>query len=127
MGQSLSYNGNQDSAARRSTRIATDVLVEIQGESFVYAGQTLMVNAHGALVKIAAPLKAGDQVVIYVHNSGKSGRARVVFVDGKSSEFGVELEQPENIWGVTLPPEDWQNESQPARDSSSLSGRAGSS
>lgn len=105
MGQSLDYN---DSASRRSTRIATDVLVEIQGESFAYAGQTLTVNAHGALVRIAAPLKIGDQVVLYVQSTGMSAGARVVFADGDSSQFGVELETPENIWGVSVPPDDWQ-------------------
>jgi hypothetical protein len=50
------------STPRRSTRIAADVLIEIQGERFAYAGETITVNLHGALVRIAAPLKLGDRI-----------------------------------------------------------------
>lgn len=108
MGQSINYAGDKDYASRRSTRIAHDVLVEVQGERFAYAGETLMVNLHGALIRIAAPLKIGDRIVLYVQNTGKSAEAHIVFADEDSSQFGMELEHPENIWGVIIPPEDWQ-------------------
>src|SRR5690349_879258 len=47
------------STPRRSTRVAADVLIEVQGEKFVWAGETVIVNLHGALVRVAAPLKLG--------------------------------------------------------------------
>ena len=93
--------------ARRSTRIATDVLVELQGEGFAYAGKTVTLNLHGALVHVLAPLKLGDRVTLHVHLTGKSAPAGVVFVDEAASEFGIELDVTDNIWGVAMPPADW--------------------
>ena len=99
------------STPRRSTRIAADmaadVLIEVQGERFAYAGETVTVNLHGALVRIAAPLKLGDRVTVHVHRTGKSAVAGIVFADYEVSQFGIELERPENIWGVATPPSDW--------------------
>jgi hypothetical protein len=95
------------SAARRSTRIPTDVLVEVQGEGFAYAGETLTVNRHGALVRTSAPLNLGDRLTIHVPQTGKSTNGSVVFADYQLSRFGIELDAPENIWGVAAPPADW--------------------
>lgn len=95
------------STPRRSTRIASDVLIEVQGERYASAGETVTVNLHGALVTISAPLKLGDRITIYVHRTGKSASAVIVFADDVLSLFGVELERPENIWGVAVPPSDW--------------------
>lgn len=97
----------KNSALRRSTRISADVLVEVKGEKFAYAGETVTINLHGALVRIAAPLKLGDQVNVYVHHTRKSARGAIVFADYGASRFGIELEDPENIWGVAAPPSDW--------------------
>ena len=97
----------KNSAQRRSTRIPTDVLVEVQGEGFAYAGETITVNLHGALVRIAAPLKRGDQVTVHVHRTGRSAAGSVVFANDASRQFGIELQNPENIWGITPPPHDW--------------------
>jgi len=92
---------------RRSTRLPLDVLVEVQGDGFAYAGETITVNLHGGLIRISAPLNVADRVTVYVHRTGKSARGVVVFADTGSSEFGLELERPENIWGITSPPRDW--------------------
>lgn len=99
--------------SRRSTRVATDVQValdvvmEMSGGNSRYAGKTVKVNLHGALLTTVAPLKLGDQLTVHVHLTGKSARARVVFAKDDSSQFGIELGTPENIWGVALPPQDW--------------------
>lgn len=108
MGQVSDVDGDKDYASRRSTRIAHDVLVEVKGESFVYAGETLLVNLHGALIRIAAPLHLGDRIVLHVQNTGQSAEALIVFADDGASQFGLELENPQNIWGITMPPDDWQ-------------------
>ena len=99
--------------SRRSTRVATDVQValdvvmEVPGENARYAGKTLTVNLHGALLTTIAPLKLGDQLTVHVHLTGKSAQAKVVFAKNDLSQFGIELGTPENIWGVALPPQDW--------------------
>ena len=102
----LSQAKNSD--LRRSTRIPADfnVLLEMQGEEFAYAGETITVNLHGALVRIAAPLKHEDRVTIHVHRTGKAVPASIVFADDARSQFGIELENPENVWGVATPPSD---------------------
>lgn len=98
----------KNSFPRRSTRIPTDVLVEVHGDGFAYAGETITVNLHGALVRIAAPLKCGDRVTLHVHDTGKSATGAVVFANDRMSQFGIELGNPENIWGVAEPPTDWE-------------------
>ncbi len=99
------------SPPRRSTRVATDIVVELKGEKFAYAGQTVSVNLHGGLIRTAAPLELGAVVTVYVHRSGKSAPARVVFRSpSEPFEYGIELEQPENIWGIAPSPEDWSPE-----------------
>lgn len=98
----------ENSPNRRSTRVATDVVVEVQGEKFAYAGKTVTVNLHGALIRTAAKLEVGTPISIHVHSTGKSTIARVVFVSSEdSSLYGVELKYPENVWGIDDPPSDW--------------------
>src|SRR5437762_1404994 len=63
------------STPRRSTRVAADILIEVQGDRFAYAGETVTVNLHGALIRIAAPLKLEDRITLYVHSTGKSADA----------------------------------------------------
>ena len=94
--------------SRRSTRVKTDVFVELQGEKFVYAGETVTVNLHGALVRVSFPLTVGDRIVLHVHLTGKSATATVVFADSDLSQYGIELDTPNNIWGIALPPSDWE-------------------
>jgi PilZ domain len=95
----------KSSAQRRSTRIPTNVHVEVQSAGSAYAGETITVNAHGALVRLAAPLKLGDRITLHVERTGKSAPASVVFAN--LSQFGIELQKPENIWGIAAPPTDW--------------------
>jgi hypothetical protein len=95
--------------ARRSTRIETDVLIEVQGAGFAYAGETLRVSLHGALIRTSAPLEVGTPVRVYVHRTGKSADAHIVsVVEGSGSRYGIELDRPSNIWGVASTPSDWK-------------------
>jgi len=93
---------------RRSTRIETDVLIELQGDRCAYAGQTVTVNLHGALVRTSAPLQIGTAIVVYVHSTGKSALAHVVSATHESfPRYGIELDHPANIWGISDTPSDW--------------------
>jgi hypothetical protein len=95
----------KNSAQRRSTRIPMNLHVQVESAGFASAGETITVNAHGALVRVAAPLKLGDQITLRIQRTGKSASAAVVFAN--LSQFGIELQEPENIWGVAVPPPDW--------------------
>ena len=95
--------------SRRSSRMKCDVLVELQGERIAYAGETVVVNLHGALIRTSAILELGNLVTIHVQQTGKVAPGRVVFASyEKSPHYGVELDKPANIWGLTDPPADWR-------------------
>jgi hypothetical protein len=94
--------------ARRSTRIETDVLIEVQGNGFAYAGETVRVSLHGALIRTSASLEVGTPVTVYVHRTGRSAQALIVsVVHDSTSRYGIELDRPGNIWGVSAAPSDW--------------------
>lgn len=96
--------------SRRSSRVRLDVLLEVQDEKFAFAGQTLVVNLHGALIRTSAALKVGNAVTIHVHQTGKVAAGRIVFASYEDSpHYGVELQQPGDIWGLTDPSADWGN------------------
>ena len=64
--------------------------------------------SYGALLKTLVPLNLGTLIKLHVHLTGKSADARVVFVSNKEAlHFGIALDRPENIWGISLTPTDW--------------------
>ena len=100
---------NDATVARRSTRIETDVLIEVQGDGFAYAGETERVSLHGALIRTSAPLEVGTPVTVYVHRTGRSAPAHIVsMVQDHGSRYGIELDHPSNIWGISATPPDWR-------------------
>jgi hypothetical protein len=77
-------------------------------EPLSFDGETIIVNRHGALIFCTTPLRAGLEIEICVIITDKRAKAKVVYVDPKRPEVcGIELEKPENIWGVSFPPDDW--------------------
>jgi hypothetical protein len=86
-------------------------VVDAAGSGSVYLGVTIVVNLHGALIRLPRPLKAGTSVILKVYITGKECPARVVHIDPDNSmTCGIELDKPRNIWGVSLPPSDWEEE-----------------
>ena len=95
---------------RRSTRVRLKVAIEAQGiaDPLNCEGETAVVNLHGAFISTAIALRVGMTIDIHVVVTGKRARATVIYVDRKQPRFcGVALDQSQNIWGVSLPPEDW--------------------
>jgi len=100
--------------SRRSTRVPLKVVISVEGgaDNLTCEGETIVVNLHGALLITAVPLSEGMRISIQVFLTGKGSKARVAYVDPKDPKrCGIELEQPQNIWGVPLPPEDWMEPS----------------
>ena len=95
--------------SRRSTRVPLRVVIDVRGsaEKLVCEGETIVVNLHGALISTPIPLTVGMRVVVHVYLTDKRAPARVVYMD--SEHCGIELDQPRNIWGVSLPPPDWRD------------------
>ena len=98
---------------RRSTRVSLKVTIEVHGvsEPLTCEGETILVNLHGALISTAVALKIGTIVKIQVYLTGKTSQAMVCYVDPEQPlHCGVALATPENIWGISLPPDDWHEE-----------------
>jgi hypothetical protein len=69
----------------------------------------IVVNLHGALIATTIGLSVGMRISIYVHLTDKRSAACVVYVDPANAlHCGMELETARNIWGVSLPSEDWE-------------------
>ena len=100
--------------SRRSTRVALKVVITVEGgaESRTCEGETIVVNLHGALIATALGLTSGMRISIHVYLTDKRAAARVVYIDPKNPlHCGIELDEPRNIWGVSLPPDDWDETS----------------
>ena len=97
--------------SRRSTRVRLKVRIEALGmsEPVTSEGETLVVNLHGALILTAVALRVGIKIWIHVLHTEKRALADVVYIDPDHPRHcGINLEKPENIWGLTLTPDDWQ-------------------
>jgi len=100
--------------SRRSTRVALKVVITVEGgaESRTCDGETIVVNLHGALIATAIGLSSGMRISIYVYLTDKRAAARVVYIDPKNPlRCGIELDEPRNIWGVSVPPDNWDETS----------------
>jgi hypothetical protein len=100
--------------ARRSTRVPLKVVIAAQGisESLRCDGETIVVSRHGALICTGVSLRVGMQIEIHVILTDKRAPAKVVYVDPERPRVcGVALAHPENIWGVSFPPDDWHEDS----------------
>ena len=97
--------------SRRSTRVQLKVRIEAQGltEPLTCEGETIVVNLHGARMSTTMPLRVGMRIEIHVTLTDKRALAQVVYVDPDFPRHcGIGLEKPENIWGVSLVPDDWK-------------------
>jgi hypothetical protein len=101
---------------RRSHRLLLQVTVRVRGKDvqqqlFLEEAQTLVVNAHGGLITLAAEIRVGDKIVLMNKGTDEQETAAVVFIgplmDGKR-EVGFEFERAAgHFWGVAFPPADW--------------------
>lgn len=99
-----------DRESRRSTRVRLKVRIEALGvsEPLTCEGETLVVNLHGALILTTVALRVGMKIGIHVFLTGKRAIADVVNVDPEQPRHcGITLEKPENVWGLSSPPDDW--------------------
>ena len=102
---------------RRSSRVFKRVLVNAEGKNllgrkFHESCQTIVVNAHGALLYLKAELAVGAMVVLSNPFTQEDQECRVVFIGDdveKGQRVGVEFLSPApHFWGVDFtPPEDW--------------------
>jgi hypothetical protein len=95
---------------RRTSRVPLKVVIAIEGdtETRTCDGETIVVNLQGALIATTVGLSTGMRISIHVYLTDKRAAARVVYIDPKNPlHCGIALDEPRNIWGVPLPPNDW--------------------
>ena len=104
--------------SRRSTRVRIKVRIEALGvsEPLTCEGETVVVNLHGALILTAVALRVGMKIGIHVLLTDERAIADVVYVDPEHPRHcGINLEKPQNIWGLSSPPDDWhERDTEPA-------------
>ena len=100
--------------SRRSSRVPLKVVIAIEdgAQGRTCGGETIVINLHGALMATAIGLTTGMKISIHVYLTDKRAAATVVYIDPKNVlHCGIELAEPCNIWGVPLPPDDWEETS----------------
>jgi len=105
---------------RRSTRVFTRIPVRAAGKStdgrkFKENSQTIVVNAHGALLYLQEPLEMGADIVLINPVTEEEQECRVVYIGDMSEKghrIGVEFNSPApHFWGVDFAPVDWPGRS----------------
>jgi hypothetical protein len=116
---------SSENRRRRSQRaiLKLPVMVRSGGSppsaAFEEATQTLVVNAHGALIAIAGKVEKGQELRLTNHRTREELQCHVVYVgpvSGGKTQVGVEFDKPSpDFWRMTFPPDDWTaSEPEPA-------------
>jgi hypothetical protein len=105
-----------DTGRRRSMRVLLSVPIQVSGkdkdqQDIDEETRTLVVNAHGALISLAAKVTPGQQITVANRSTRKSMECRVVHlgnVSGGKVQTGIEFVTPcGSFWQIDFPPDDW--------------------
>jgi hypothetical protein len=82
-----------------------------EGKDFSEDTRTLVVNAHGALIALAAPVVAGQHVLVANKATRATVDCRIVYLGNSQdakTQMGIEFTKPlTTFWQVDFPPDDW--------------------
>ena len=115
-GQQDKHGLSLEAGRRRSMRVLLSIPIQVSGsgadgEEFKEDTRTLVVNAHGALIALAAAVAAGQQVRLTNRSTRDARDCRVVHVgnaNGGKVQMGIEFTEPSaTFWHVDFPPDDW--------------------
>jgi hypothetical protein len=104
-----------DANRRRSQRVILSVPVSITGDGpkgkFTEETKTLVVNAHGALITLAAKVVQGQQMELKSPTNPEKQSCKVVYIGPTvqgQTQVGLEFTKPApHFWHVAFPPENW--------------------
>jgi hypothetical protein len=113
---SLSTGANRRRSERVMLQIPIVVMTEtLEHEKLREQTQTMIVNAHGGLVKLLMEVVPGQPIVLMHPRSGVTAAARVIRVENPPGGFtAVAFEFNEaspKFWPVEFPPADWEKAS----------------
>ena len=109
--------GGSESNRRRSQRVVLALGISVSSAdegriaAFQEETQTLVVNAHGALIMLAAKVEKEQLLRMKNRATRQEQTCKVVFVgplaNGKT-QIGIEFTSPSpEYWHIAFPPEDW--------------------
>lgn len=104
-----------DANRRRSQRVILSVPVTVAGQGpkgqFTEQTKTLVVNAHGALITLAAKVAQGQELQLKSVSNPEAQACKVVYIGPTvqgQTQVGVEFLKPApHFWHVAFPPENW--------------------
>ena len=109
--------GGADSTRRRSQRVIVSVPVTVsspggnKAATFEEETQTLVVNAHGAMIALAARVLKGQTLQVKNRATQEDQACKVVYLGPVSSgkaQVGVDFTtSAPDFWRIAFPPEDW--------------------
>jgi hypothetical protein len=96
-------------------RVLLSVPISVSGKNqsadFTEETRTLVVNAHGALISLAAGVSVGQTVTMVHKASHQSRECRMIYVGSThagKSQVGLEFIEPcPGFWQIDFPPDDW--------------------
>jgi hypothetical protein len=97
-------------------RVLLSVPIRVSGKDgknrdFDEETRTLVANAHGALISLAAAVVAGQQITVSNNATQESRDCRIVYLgrDGSGRiQMGIEFLNPSPaFWQIDFPPDDW--------------------
>jgi hypothetical protein len=106
-----------ESTRRRSQRVIVSVAVTVSSEpgskdaAFQEDTQTLVVNAHGAMVALAAKVVKGQTLRLVNRATQQQLTCKVVYIGpatGGKIQVGIDFtSSAPDFWRIAFPPEDW--------------------
>lgn len=104
-----------ESSRRRSQRVIVSVPVTVSNEggnaAFSEETQTLVVNAHGAMVALAARVVKGQTLRLMNRATQQELTCKVVYIGpatGGKIQVGIDFTASSpDFWRIAFPPEDW--------------------
>jgi hypothetical protein len=105
-----------DPGRRRSMRVLLSVPITVMGKNtsnqdFEEETRTLVVNAHGALISLAARVAAAQEVTLANKATQHTQKCRIVYVgtaQAGKAQMGIEFVKPSRtFWQIDFPPDDW--------------------
>jgi hypothetical protein len=102
---------------RRSERVMLQMKVTVIADDIEHKPRqeealTLVVNAHGGLLKMKMDVQLGQPVLLVNPKNQEEQKCRVVRVDDTASEYfsvAFEFDAPNpKFWPVVFPPADWK-------------------
>lgn len=100
---------------RRSQRVILNVAITITGDGakgkFSEQTKTMVVNAHGALITLAARVAQGQALEVKSVTNPEPLACKVVYIGPTvqgQTQVGIEFTKPApHFWHVAFPPENW--------------------